>query len=433
MSNQIVNVAVSQQVAPAPSTLQRTGAFISQGGTTLAANSTALITQMSDLTAILAGSKVVSSMVWSAGVVSVTLATPHGIPVGDTVLAVIAGVTPAGYNGTFAVTYTGANTFTYPLVTNPGLTTTQGTFTLEDVQELVAMGTTFFAQGNGVAVYVLELGTGTPAQGVTALTAYIANPTIQFYRYLLPTTWGGEATAQTLANNNSAPTKLLYFHPTVTLANYTGWKTFKSVVMTIQSPTAPVTEFDAAVLFYSLLAENPTNVNLMTPAAFTFAYGVTAYNPSPTVAAELKANFVNFIDTGAEGGITNTLIKWGTDAVGNDATYWYAADWVNVQCHLALANAIINGANNPQNPLYYNQQGINRLQQVAQSRVNSGVSFGVVSGTPVVTAVPFTTYTANNPSDYPAGIYNGLAVTFTPNRGFTSVTFYLTVSNFAAA
>lgn len=433
MSNYIVNVAVSQLVAPAPSTLQRTGAFISQGGSTLAANSTALITQMSDLTAILAGSIAVTSMSWSASVVTVTLAGPHGIPVGDTVLAVIAGVTPAGYNGTVSVTYTGANTFTYPLVSNPGSVTVQGTFTLEDVQELVAMGTTFFAQGNDVAVYVLELGTGTPAQGVTALTAYIANPTLQFYRYLLPTTWGSESTAQTLANNNSGTTKLLYFHPTVTLANYSGWKTYKSVVMTIQSPTAPVTEFDAAVSFYRMLALNPTNVNLMTPLAFDFAYGVTAYNPSPTTATTLKANFINFIDTGAEGGITNTLIKWGTDAVGNDATYWYAADWVNLNCHLALANAIINGANNPQNPLYYNQAGINRLQQVAQSKVNSGVSFGLVSGTPVVTAIPFTTYTQANPSDYPLGIYNGLAVTFTPNRGFTSITFYLTVSNFAAS
>jgi hypothetical protein len=42
-------------------------------------------------------------------------ATPHGITVGRTAQAVIAGATPSGYNGTFAITSTGANTFTYPL------------------------------------------------------------------------------------------------------------------------------------------------------------------------------------------------------------------------------------------------------------------------------------------------------------------------------
>jgi len=40
----IVNVSVTQQVASAPSQLQRTGALVSQGATTLAAGTTQLIT-----------------------------------------------------------------------------------------------------------------------------------------------------------------------------------------------------------------------------------------------------------------------------------------------------------------------------------------------------------------------------------------------------
>lgn len=61
---------------------------------------------------------------WLAGVVTVTSAA-HGLSTGD--LAVIAGVTPAGYNGTFQVTKLTNDTFTYPLVADPGAVTVQGT------------------------------------------------------------------------------------------------------------------------------------------------------------------------------------------------------------------------------------------------------------------------------------------------------------------
>ena len=55
MANPIVQVNVTQTIAPAPSTLQKTGVFISQGGTSLAKNASKLLTQMSDLTSVLAG------------------------------------------------------------------------------------------------------------------------------------------------------------------------------------------------------------------------------------------------------------------------------------------------------------------------------------------------------------------------------------------
>lgn len=61
---------------------------------------------------------------WLAGVVTVT-STAHGLSTGD--LAVIAGVTPVGYNGTFQVTKLTNDTFTYPLAANPGAVTAQGT------------------------------------------------------------------------------------------------------------------------------------------------------------------------------------------------------------------------------------------------------------------------------------------------------------------
>lgn len=429
MAVNIVTVSVTQAVAPAPIRLQQTGAIISQGATTLTANHYALLTQVSDLTPLLTGSITLSSITWASSVVTVTTSSAHGIPNGDVVKGTISGVTPVGYNGTFTITSTGASTFTYPLVSNPGSETVLGSFTLADVAELQQQVTTFFANGTTQAVYVLELGVGTTAQGVTALTSYIAAPTLKFYSYLLPSEWDTEATMVTLARAQNGLTAQVYFYVTSTTSTYTAWNGIKSVLVTIQTP-GDTTDFSAAAVFQNALVRNPNASNMMTPMEYSFVFGVI---PQTTFThaqlAALDAAGANWIDTGAQGQISNTLIQNGTYADLNPFSYWYAVDWVNEQETVALAAAIINGSNTPQNPLYYNQDGINRLQKVAQSVINNGVSFGLILAGAVVNAIPFATYVAQHPSDYAAGAYNGLSVTFVPARGFDSITIFLTASN----
>ena len=430
MSNQIVQVNVTQNIAPAPNQLQRTGAFVSQGGTSLAPGSVRLLTQLADLAGILAGAISITSVAWSGGVVTVTTTTPHGIPSTDVVPVIITGFTPSGYNGTFQATSTGLSTFTYPLALNPGSASVEGTVTLEDVQELTAMATTYFAQGAANAIYVLELGIGTGAQGVTALTTYINNPAVQFYAYLLPLAMSNDATFLAFARNHDATTAQVYFWITATLSNYTTFAAIKSVVPLVQDVTAPVTECSVAAMLWVAMNYNPSDTNKVTPMAFSYVVGVTAFTGTPTQQQLLKTANVNYIGTGAEGGISNTLILWGVNADGNDYTYWYSVDWVQININLSLSNAIINGSNNPINPLYYNQAGINTLQKVAQGTMNSGIAFGLVLGPVTVGAVPFVVYVKNNPSDYPIGKYAGLSVTYTPARGFISIIFNVNVSGF---
>jgi hypothetical protein len=55
MSNPIVSVAVSVQIAPSPSTLQKQGAFISQGSTNTSPGTMSLLTQYSGLASLLKG------------------------------------------------------------------------------------------------------------------------------------------------------------------------------------------------------------------------------------------------------------------------------------------------------------------------------------------------------------------------------------------
>ena len=425
----IVNVSVTQQVASAPSQLQKTGAFVSQGGTTLAAGTTQLLTQLADLTAILTPAITISTITWTANVVTVTTATPHGIPSGTTLKITIAGCTPTGYNGTFSGTSTGTTTITYPLTNNPGTIVTKGTFQIYSAIELAAMANTFFAQGSTLAVYVLELGAGSTAAGVVDLTAYIIQPTIRFYSYLLPSAWDAETTAPAMAQSYEGTTAETYFYVTTTVNTYSAWTGIKSVFATVQSPTAPANEFSAAAIFWTTLDYNPNSSNLAHPLSFTYVYAVTPYKLTNVQQTQLKAAGVNWIGTGAEGGISNTIILWGSFMDLSPFNYWYSVDWLSINVAQALAAAIINGSNLPTNPLYYNQAGINTLQKVAQATVNNGIAFGLILSPANVAAVSFSTYVQQNPGDYATGTYNGLSLTFVPLRGFESITIYLTASN----
>lgn len=425
----IVTVSVSQQVASAPSALQGTGALISQGATTLSTLGIKFLTQISDLSTVIKTPIAITSISWSTGTVTVTTASAHTIPSGTTVQGVISGASPTNYNGTFPCTYISATSFSYPLASNPGSQTALGTFQLYSCVELTAMVDTFFGQGSNQGVYVLELGTGTPAQGVTALTGYLQSPTIQFYSYLFPKNWDTETTAPALVSQYSNTTSQTYFFVTTTTSTYSSWSGKKSVFAMLQSPSAPVTEFSAAAVLQATLSYNPNASNLASPLAFTYLYGVTPYVLSNSVQTTIKNAGVNWVSTGAQGGINNTLVVWGTNMDLNPWNYWYSVDWVSINVALYLAGAVINGSNNPTNPLYYNQAGINTLQKVAQATVNNGISFGLILSPATVNAVPFSTYVAQNPSDYSTGTYNGLSCTFVPLRGFESITIYLTASN----
>lgn len=566
MPTNIVQVNLFQQVAPTPNTLQRFGAVISQGATNTSKFATTLITQPSDLTPVLKGALPLTSLAWASSTVTATTTAPHGFTNADTIFLTISGATPVGYNGTFLCTITGGSTFTYALTTNPGTETIPGVYTPEDVAELNEFVTTYYAQGYQTAFYILELGAGSPNDGVAALTTYLtANPNQNytpgalgyFYVYSVPRTWDANTNFLTLIQSYENLTSRLYFMVTTTLATYQFYTTLmKDVRAIIESPAmgvysanaltaavytagnvpggfapnavgyvtfttttahgvavgqwfqisgmspagyngwfqaAPGTtgstligavysslstetvlgtlvasyyantgissiEMDAAAMFYKIINQAPSATNKLTPFSFDYWYGVTPF-PTQGLSALLQtlqnAN-ITIVGTGAEGGISNTIDLWGRTLDGNDFSYWYATDWLAVNCDLNVANAVINGSNNPINPLYYNQAGINSLEGVIAQTVENGVTFGMILGTPiqlgldgpalnnntdaglytgysVVNAIPFIQYSIENPGDYKIGRYAGFSVTFTPSRGFENIIINITVSSFVVA
>lgn len=459
MTNSIVNVNVSVVSAPAPSTLQNTGAIISVGGTTTAQGVSTLLTSASSLTPILKVAAALTSLAWASNVVTATTTVPHGITIAQTLLVTIAGATPAGYNGTFVATSTGANTFTYPLSVNPGSETVPGTWIPQSATQLNQAVTTFFAQGSSQAVYVLELGLSSPTTAVGQLVTWIAASAPFYYAFLVPREWDTNSAFLSLLGSWETNTSKLYFFITTTISTYTTYTAaMKDAFLMVEAPSIGATEFSCAAPFFDFISQQPAPTNKVPPFSYQYLFGVTPY---PTVSnaalfASLKAANVNWVGTGAEGGISTAILFYGTTADGKDALkWWYGIDWVQINADLKLSNYIIQESNDKINTLYYNQPGINRLQGVCASLMNTGISDGIVLGPVVLTAldqqtfinnvnngvyanqtpinaVPFNTYTAANPSDYGNEVYNGLTVAMVPQLGFKQITFNLSVSNFVA-
>jgi len=432
----IVTINTTVTRAPVPSQLQRSGAAVSTGGTTLAAGHWQYVGTPSDLTSILVAPLALASLAWASGTVTATAVAAVEFTTGETFSTTIAGAVPAAYNGTYLATVTGADTFTFTLTSNPGSETSPGTYTPPSSAFLTDVATTFAAQGQTVGFYVLELGpvlTNTAA--VAALQTWLtANSSPQqFYSYLVPKSWDAADAAglNTLAAEYASPSGQTYFFVTTTAANLSVYGPNKSVFTLVDSPTAASTEVQMASLFYQWLVNNPSASNQLAPMQYRYVFGVTpwAQMGNQSTINAILSDYGNLIITGAEGGISTACVFKGTTMDGQQSAAWYGLDWFRINAHQDLAAAIINGSNtNP--PLLYDQAGINNLQAVAQNRGNSAVAFGCANSV-VVSAVSFADYTAANPDDYAAGIYNGLSATLVTQNGFLTITFNLNATFFA--
>lgn len=303
--------------------------------------------------------------------------------------------------------------------------------------ELGYMNGTFFGQQsvNPVGIYVLELGVqGSAAAGITALEDWItANPGV-FYAFVTPATWDASGAAlNTAAANWANPSGQTYFFTTTTNSTISAYAGTKSIAAVIEAPTASASEFDAAGVAYQWLANNPTPSTPGAAMGFRFLYG----NITPWVLAnnltdiqDALTAYGNIVLTGAEGNISTSTLRNGTFMDGNQMGFWYAADWLQIQCRIALAAAIITGSQpNQPNPLLYNQNGINQLLAIAQAQGKAGIANGLLQSA-TFTAIPFSTYTAANPGDYSAGKYNGLSCVAEVQGQFLQITFDVDFTQF---
>jgi hypothetical protein len=472
--NSIVAVTVSTITAPYPSTLQQTGAIVSFGGTNLVAPSQAFLTQFADLAPILdtGASGAITAAAWATGVVTLTLssALPANIITGDVVYLAVSGMTPTTFNGIHPCTVITPESVTYPATTSPGTATIMGKWQLNSVCELNAQVATFFRQGTGVGIWILEFGYQTSvANEVTALENWINASPGQYYGYLLPSYWGTATNIPAvlqLYQQFTYPEAMTYFWTTIAV-NAVGLitKTNKCVIQMVEAPGVSAArasatpgqyaEFSIAGMFYWAMKFKATAITRVSPMCFKYVYGVTPY-PVPgngPLLTSFKLDAVNYIQTGAEGGISYTNVFQGVTADGFDYfNWWWTLDWVQINININISNAVINGSNNPTAPLYYNQNGIQSLQGKLAGTMLTANQYGMVNGPIIqtqldpasltdainagtygaqcnVNAVPFSTYSILNPNDYGTGEYDGLSTLFIPARGFVHILVTVVATN----
>jgi hypothetical protein len=438
MSFNIVTVNVSQTVGAIPSNLQQMSAVLSFGATLQEPGKPVLLTQPSDISDIV---KIpVQSLVAEASSFGsdFTLTLPAGKTisrdVGSEIPVTITGCSPTTWNGKYTATLSSPDKLTWTVTGSilDGSPSMPGQLTIGGSDDLVTAVDAFFAQGRSVGTYLLELGyqNDVVSKEVAALKDYIEDPLKRFYAYLVPEAWKADPDFITLAKLYTANEAMQYFftlEDTPGDTNYVSpYAGIKSIIAT-SDDTYPVTNAAAAAM-WNLVSASPSEINKVPPMAFRYLQAVNANAAKANILKTMTQQNINYVDTGAEGGISNTILVKGVTSDGNDMTYWYSVDWVQINVDMMLANAVINGSNNPVNPLYYNQDGIDRLQQTAQGVFNTGVSYGLVNGPTPVSAVPFKTYVKNNPNDYGIGRYAGLSASYTPMRGFVEIIFNINVT-----
>ena len=428
---QIVNLSVQVEYAPTPPALQGSGAIVSAGGTTLAANASIFAPTLAAGLAVVTAAHASAAVAYSASLVTVTVPTMT-LAVGQTFSTIVTLGSDLNYDGTYVATVVTSTTFSYTPSATPSASSGTATVTLPGAGFVTQALTEFFAQGNNQGVYILELGADAGYSAtVTNLETYITNysttPQV-YYAYLLdPLIDATESAAlATLVALHANAEALTYFFTDTTVANMVAYSGSKSIMTLVPSPTAPAGAVNITGAFYQFLVNAPGPANVLAPMSYREMQAVKPWTlaGNGTTLSSIYTAKANVIVTGAEGGLSNLILSKGTLMDGSQASQWYGIDWYNVNVHQALAAAIIQGSNST-TPLLYSQAGINALLAIANKWGSSAVAFGCAASV-VVTAVPYATYIAQNPNDYGNGIYNGLAATVTSQNGFISITFYIT-------
>jgi hypothetical protein len=447
---------------------------VSYGGTNLLAGSTAVLTQFIDLASVIKLAGKILTATWAAGIVTCETENPLDGVIGSQIPITITGFDPETFNGSYVATLVTPTSFTYQVLTDPGLAVTMGQYQYTASSYLNAQVATYFRQGTSMILTVLELGPQTSvAEEIAALEVWLNNNPGAYYGYLLPYSWGDATNisdALTLFEQFESADAMVYFWLTIredTIGLIP--PTAKCVVQLIEAPSVELArntalpgeyaEFTIAGMFYQAMQYRATSVTRMAPMCFRYIYGVTPYptqNNGPLLLS-FKEKHVNYIQTGAQGGINYTNVYQGVTADGFDYfNWWWTIDWVQLTINADLSNAVINAANNPLSPLYYDQGGINFLSGTLAATMFKGSQFGMINGAVSqtkfdssslaqqiqlgafagscnVNAVPFNAYTTQNPTDYARGEYDGLSTLFVPARGFVHILVVVVASNLVSA
>ena len=305
----------------------------------------------------------------------------------------------------------------------------------------------FFANNANGTAFVLEVGAvagGDPGTNIAALATHITNGVDVCGHYSVPDSFYADADYATLVTLYATDDPIYKFSNHIThgtapadqsaFAGLTGKSNWFPVY-----PSAVSTE-NACGAMVGIMASTVYDVsptNLMTPLQYKKVVGVTAEAFNSTMRTALTNNAVNFV-----GSIQSVTVLMNGRYGDNKSWDYRFSERVTLQdIQNSLLALIINGANVPAASVPYNQEGIDKLLAVANSRGTFRKSCNMITdfsqtldntGTLLVDkdtfkATDYYTYKAANPTKYAAGEYDGLSGIIEIGKFFRKVTFNVTL------
>ena len=300
--------------------------------------------------------------------------------------------------------------------------TTLGIINDADAFMLSAMWRTWDNQNEARSEYltpwVLELGNGTLTQGIALLNDYITQNPDEFYAFVLPRGWYGQNLKNWLDTQYG---RYFFVTSNTTFSDYGGLKCVASIA---EPSTKQGDEYHASAYAYNLCNFVP-EAGRVNQLLYSGVYGLTPWDlndAQQNLYTDLNISLVIAAPTGTS---VPAMIIGGESMDGlpddnHDLSWWRSINYCEIECQKALESEIIEGSNGV-NPLVYNQTGIDRLRQRAQSVIRGAYKMGIIAEDSQVIAVDFQTYKAAHPDHWTLQQYNGLSVSVTPQRGFKSI------------
>lgn len=260
------------------------------------------------------------------------------------------------------------------------------------------------------------------------LQTYLNNNPRQNYLYILDAASSQDTDIQAITKTYDSYLSYTVFLLTLSVAQSKTYGSHKGGIVFSPSADQPSTEFGASVIAYMFASLSPSVSTKITPFNYRFVTGVTPYADvsSNDFQAVIGTN-TNVIIPATAGGLDSNMLLGGQYSDGNAINLWYGADYASLSATRRLAQIIIEGSNNGVNPLFFDQQGINRLSAGVKQTLNKCIDVGAIIGPIDVEAIDFATYALANPDLFKDGIYTGISFTVIPARGFNAITYVMTV------
>jgi hypothetical protein len=357
-------------------------------------------------------------------------ATPTGSSVGVELLLDITSSSSQVSNGTVAaatVTTPGAGYSFIPSVVISG-GGGSGAVAVAAVLNGTVTGITIINPGSGYTAPPTVNIQAPPANLGALLQDYLVSYPLQNYLYVLSQAASADPTVQAVPNLYDYLTSYTYFLLTLNAAQAGAFGDHKSAILFTPAVALPALEFSASTVAFMFSSLKPSAVARIQPFNFRFVQDATPYaSASSGLLTAIAASNTNVVIPATAGGLTENMLLGGQTSDGNAINLWYGPDYASLNVTQALTNELINGSNDSINPLYYSQEGINRLVARCTQTLNSCITVGAILGPITVNSIDFATYVSTFPDDYEQGIYNGISFTIVPARGFNGITYNMSV------